>query len=636
MKVLGLILVFAASVAMTGTADAQCPSNLVIDTGSGGQFGASVSGIGDLNSPADGYDDFIVGAPLEGGGSGGIYIYSGLNGSLVRGQSPPSLWDAANFGTSVSGAGDFNNDGFPDYVAGGYRLKTQDDGGFVIHSGVNGNVLHEVVSPLNSSDSLGYSVSGGGDIDDDGNNDDVIVGAPGRDLFLKNGVGMVMVYAGPNLDTLFQLFGSSAGQRFGIDVAGGGDVNDDGHDDFMVASGDGSDIEVISGDSGTVLLTVPGVSYTSPAKKIDFVGDVDSDGHDDFVVGYKNNSNAVVFSGDGGDTLYVLTKSSSAVLGRSVAGGGLITDNDAIPDILVTDEIDTALNKSVVHVFSGATGLLAFSQVDPGTGSLYGQGLASAGDTDNDGFDNVLVGDGAQGIVYLYTCTDSDADGIYDINDNCPLDTNVAQTDTDSDDVGDACDNCVSIANANQTDGDSDDVGDVCDNCPSDANTTQTDTDSDGDGDACDNCISVANADQADADGDGVGDACDTCTDTDGDGFGDPGFTANTCTTDNCPTMDNPLQASCCDTTAGWDFQHIPGNVDDTLGVDIADLTYLIAFLFLEGSEPLPMIQAGDMDIDGSTDIGDVTYLINYLFNFGPAPLDVCACYDAPTKGECP
>jgi large repetitive protein len=47
----------------------------------------------------------------------------------------------------------------------------------------------------------------------------------------------------------------------------------------------------------------------------------------------------------------------------------------------------------------------------------------------------------------------------------------------------------------------------------------------------------------ADADGDGIADICDTCTDTDGDGFGDPGFPANTCPLDNCPTTANPDQA---------------------------------------------------------------------------------------------
>jgi hypothetical protein len=45
-----------------------------------------------------------------------------------------------------------------------------------------------------------------------------------------------------------------------------------------------------------------------------------------------------------------------------------------------------------------------------------------------------------------------------------------------------------------------------------------------------------------DSDDDGLGDACDLCTDTDGDGFGEPRFPADTCPRDNCPPVPNPDQ----------------------------------------------------------------------------------------------
>ena len=63
--------------------------------------------------------------------------------------------------------------------------------------------------------------------------------------------------------------------------------------------------------------------------------------------------------------------------------------------------------------------------------------------------------------------------------------------------------------------------------------------DGDGDGirDADDNCPGVSNPTQADADGDGTGDACDACTDVDGDGYGDPAYTASTCA-DDCDDSD--------------------------------------------------------------------------------------------------
>jgi len=68
------------------------------------------------------------------------------------------------------------------------------------------------------------------------------------------------------------------------------------------------------------------------------------------------------------------------------------------------------------------------------------------------------------------------------------------------------------------------------------------DHDYDGIPDAIDNCPLTYNPTQEDTDSDGLGDACDTCTDTDGDGFGDPGFAVNTCNEDNCPNVYNPNQ----------------------------------------------------------------------------------------------
>ena len=96
---------------------------------------------------------------------------------------------------------------------------------------------------------------------------------------------------------------------------------------------------------------------------------------------------------------------------------------------------------------------------------------------------------------------------------------------------------CSTLGNDSDLDG----VIDINDSCPADANPTQADADIDGVGDVCDNCP-VPNPDQRDLDGDGPGDACDTCTDSDEDGFGDPGFSANECDIDNCPSVPNVPQ----------------------------------------------------------------------------------------------
>ena len=69
------------------------------------------------------------------------------------------------------------------------------------------------------------------------------------------------------------------------------------------------------------------------------------------------------------------------------------------------------------------------------------------------------------------------------------------------------------------------------------------------------------------------------------------------------------------------------GNVDRLTGpggpVDVADLTYLISYLFQGGPEP-PCPEEGNVDSGlgpgGPIDVGDVTYLVAYLFQSGPEP----------------
>ena len=83
---------------------------------------------------------------------------------------------------------------------------------------------------------------------------------------------------------------------------------------------------------------------------------------------------------------------------------------------------------------------------------------------------------------------DSDRDGIFDHEDNCPDVYNPEQEDDDGDSIGDDCDNCVHLYNPEQLDYDNDTVGDKCDNCPEDYNPDQKDADGDGIGDMCDKC----------------------------------------------------------------------------------------------------------------------------------------------------
>ena len=64
------------------------------------------------------------------------------------------------------------------------------------------------------------------------------------------------------------------------------------------------------------------------------------------------------------------------------------------------------------------------------------------------------------------------------------------------------------------------------------------------------------------------------------------------------------------------------GDANGDLSVDIADVIYLINYLFIEGPLPEcePITACADVNLDGEVDIADVMYLINYLFISGPEP----------------
>ena len=242
-------------------------------------------------------------------------------------------------------------------------------------------------------------------------------------------------------------------------------------------------------------------------------------------------------------------------------------------------------------------------------------------DVDNDGIDNAV--DNCPNIVNPDQ-DDTDGDLLGDLCDNCPSVANADQTDTDSDSFGDICDNCPTVANTDQTDSDGDTAGDACDicngyddfvdddsdglpngcdNCPAASNPTQEDFDADGVGDSCDNCLTTVNSAQEDIDADAVGDSCDNCinvantdqADSDGDGVGD---------------------ACCCRTRGDVNHDDAPSPID------IADLVYLVDFMFTEGPEP-PCFMEADINGDGGTtiDIGDLVHLVDYMFNSGPPPL---------------
>ena len=68
-------------------------------------------------------------------------------------------------------------------------------------------------------------------------------------------------------------------------------------------------------------------------------------------------------------------------------------------------------------------------------------------------------------------------------------------------------------------------------------------------------------------------------------------------------------------------IRYITGDANADGDIDIADVVYLVNYLFIDGPAPEPLA-AGDANCDGKVDIADVVYLINYLFIGGPPPCE--------------
>lgn len=396
----------------------------------GDESGYSVSSAGDVNN--DGYDDIIVGLPFNdnaGTDAGRVYVYSGKTGAILyifTGGSADAL-----FGHSVSGAGDVNNDGYDDVIIGAplYVDLFSYEGQAYVYSGQTGDILYTFIGEA-AYDQFGFSVSGAGDVNNDGY-DDVIIGAPFNDDSYFH-AGRAYVYSGQD-GTNLHIFNPTMGfHELGWSVSSAGDVNNDGYDDVIVGAprfgGNRGRAYVFSGQTGDDLAILEGLQGGERfGYSVSGAGNVNNDGFDDVIVGapladliffppgsgsFENAGRVDVFLGP---FLYFLTDFVGNFVddkfGTSVSLAGDI-DNDGYDDILAGGILFGG--SGFVRVFSGQTGtILRDYKGDSDLGNEFGFSVSFAGDVNNDGFDDIIVGahlndsagtDAGRSFVYAGSC----------------------------------------------------------------------------------------------------------------------------------------------------------------------------------------------------------------------------------------
>jgi hypothetical protein len=394
-----------------------------------GEFGYSVATAGDVNG--DGYEDVIIGAWQYSNGQvreGAAFVYLG---SAVGLSTAPNWTGEGNqstaaYGASVRTAGDVNGDGFDDIVVGAPNYHGGGEGRAYLYLGSDTGVSSDpswVVSGNGDGVFFGGDVGTAGDVNGDGY-DDVIVGDPYYNHELVE-EGRAFLYLGSasglSRTPSWIAEGNQTHADLGSSVGTAGDVNGDGYADVIVGAPYFDDGQIDEGAAFVYLGSASGLSpdpaWTGEADQrtslygnsAGTAGDVNGDGFDDIVVGAAfwdhlpaDEGRAFVYLGSASGLSEAAiwsaeSNQTGSYFGISVGTAGDV-NGDGFDDVIVGaptfDHGQTDEGRS--FVYGGSASGVSSNPMWKGEGNQqgadFGNSVASAGDVNGDGLDEIIVG----------------------------------------------------------------------------------------------------------------------------------------------------------------------------------------------------------------------------------------------------